>query len=264
MINLYGVCFKPYGKVYYYSFQKCKLKKDDKVIVSSDNGERIGTITKIISKNIENIDTEQIIRKATSKDILQEEKNKIDAEEALQKSQKLVTKYKLRMNILKAEYSLDRKKLQFNFLAEERIDFRELAKALASIYKVRIELHQIGVRDKAQEVGGIGQCGRALCCKSFLKEISSISINTVKNQNIAINPSKINGQCGRLLCCLTYENEEYTKCQKCLPKIGENVKTVYGIGKVISVDILNKTYKVDIDGTKKEIKVIQSEKCSIE
>lgn len=261
MRKVYGLSLKPNSKIYYYSFSE-RLEENEKVIIDSDNGEQIANVVKLIKNPGKDLIIKEIVRKATKKDLEQDKKNRIDAQKAVDKAKELVLKHNLSMNILKAEYTLDRSKLQFNFLADERVDFRELAKSLAAIYKVRIELHQIGVRDKAREIGGIGQCGRCLCCKGFLKDIGSISINSVKNQNIAINPSKINGQCGRLLCCLTYEDDEYTKCQKGMPHVGEIVNTEYGNGKVISVDILNRTYKVDINGNKKEIRLSECEKCS--
>ena len=150
---------------------------------------------------------------------------------------------------------IKKKQLLFNFIADERVDFRELAKRLAGMYKTRIELRQIGARDKARNICGIGQCGRTLCCSTFLNHIDSVTMNMAKNQNIALNPSKINGQCGRLLCCLTYEDEEYARCQNGMPSVGQTVKTDDGSGKVISVDILKRKYKVDIDGNIKEIEL---------
>ena len=151
-----------------------------------------------------------------------------------------------------ASFTLDRKQLTFNFVADERIDFRNLVKSIAAKYKTRIELHQLGVRDKSKEIGGIGQCGRELCCSSFLNGLETISINMAKNQNIALNPSKINGACGRLLCCLSYEDDVYTDHRKQLPKVGEVVKTEKGEGKVTNLDVLNKKYYVMIDGEKIE------------
>ncbi len=152
------------------------------------------------------------------------------------------------MTVVDCRYTFDRNQLLFRFLSDSRIDFRDLARELASIYKTRIELRQIGARDKAREVGGCGQCGRSLCCAGFLKDLDTVSINMAKNQGIALNPTKINGVCGRLMCCLKYENDNYVECGKCLPKVGSTVDTDSGKGKVISVDILNKTYKVDVDG----------------
>ena len=150
------------------------------------------------------------------------------------------------MYILDASYTFDRSQLIFKFIANDRVDFRKLAKELASMYKTRIELRQVGVRDKAREIGGCGQCGQPLCCARFLKDMDLVSINMAKNQNIALNPSKINGVCGRLLCCLKYEDENYKECRKCLPKLGSKVMTEKGEGKVISVDVLKKQYEVDI------------------
>ena len=141
---------------------------------------------------------------------------------------------------------LTRDKLIFRFLADNRIDFRDLVKELASIYKVRIELRQIGVRDKAKEIGGYGPCGLKLCCARFLKDLNAVSINMAKNQNIALNPNKINGVCGRLMCCLKYEDETYTKCKNNMLKIGDKINTEYGEGTIINVDILKQKYTVNI------------------
>ena len=149
--------------------------------------------------------------------------------------------------LFRSEFTLDRSQLIFKFISENRIDFRTLVKQLASIYKTRIELRQVGVRDKAKEVGGIGACGCKLCCARFLHDLESVSINMAKNQNIALNPNKINGVCGRLLCCLKYEDECYRACRKCLPKVGDIVKTEKGMGQVISLNILKKSYKVDVE-----------------
>ena len=150
------------------------------------------------------------------------------------------------MNFVDAYYYFDRSQLVFSFLAEDRVDFRELAKKLASKYKTRIELRQVGVRDKAKKIGGLGPCGLFLCCNSFLTDFNSVSINMAKNQMLALNPSKINGICGRLLCCLGYENDTYTELKKDLPKIGLVADTSMGMGKVVSVDIFKKTYSVDL------------------
>ena len=150
------------------------------------------------------------------------------------------------MNIIDAYYYFDNSQLVFSFLSENRVDFRELAKKLASKYKTRIELRQIGVRDKAKKVGGLGPCGLFLCCNTFLNDFSSVSINMAKNQMLALNPSKINGMCGRLLCCLGYENDTYTALKKDLPKIGLVTDTPLGMGKVVSVDVFKKKYSVDL------------------
>ena len=150
------------------------------------------------------------------------------------------------MMILDANYTFNKGQLLFTFLADNRVDFRKLAKDLATKYKTRIELRQVGVRDKAKEIGGYGSCGQALCCSKFLTDFDSVSINMAKNQNIALNPTKINGVCGRLLCCLKYENECYKELNKTMPKINSKVKTEFGEGKVISIDPLNQSYRVEI------------------
>ncbi len=150
------------------------------------------------------------------------------------------------MNILNSYFTFDRNQLVFNFIAEDRVDFRELAKKLAQKYKTRIELRQIGVRDKAKRVGGLGPCGLFLCCNSFLTDFNSVSINMAKNQFLALNPSKINGVCGRLLCCLGYENDVYTELKKDFPKLGSIIETEYGIGKIVEIDVFKRTYSVDL------------------
>ena len=165
------------------------------------------------------------------------------------------------MKFIDSSFTFDRRQLLFNFYADERIDFRELAKRLASVYKTRIELRQIGARDKAEQIGGIGVCGRLLCCTSNLKKLESVSMNMAKNQNLALNPSKINGCCGRLLCCLSYEDDEYVKCSKGMPSLGSKIQTENGEGQVINVDILNRKYKVMIGNEIKEI-ILEDEKVS--
>ena len=148
------------------------------------------------------------------------------------------------MKIVGAEYTLDRNELVFKFIADGRVDFRDLAKDLANRYKTRIELYQLGVRDKAKEVGGCGPCGIKLCCQRFSSNFTSVSINMAKNQNLSLNPTKINGVCGRLLCCLRYEDDSYKECRKCLPQIGKTVEIKEGKGKVVSLDVINKKYTV--------------------
>lgn len=241
-----GIKFKGTEKIYYFSPGDLSLTKGDKVIVESDLGEQVATVEIPFHEIEENTlkKLSSIKRLATDKDLIQYSKNNSDALVALKKARDIVEKSKLKMQLIGAEYTFDRNRLTFNFLADNRIDFRELVKELATEFKTRIELRQIGVRDKAKQVGGIGQCGRVLCCSSFLNDLDTVSINMAKNQNIALNPSKINGVCGRLLCCLKYEDETYKECRKCLPKIGSFVDTKEGQGKVISVDVLKNEYRV--------------------
>ena len=164
----------------------------------------------------------------------------------MHKCKELVSDYDLHMIMVDCKYTFDRNQLIFRFLSDSRIDFRDLARELASIYKTRIELRQIGARDKAREIGGCGQCGRPLCCAGFLRDLDTVSINMAKNQGIALNPTKINGACGRLMCCLKFEDSCYSECRKCLPNMGSQVETPSGKGKVVSLDIIGKKYKVDV------------------
>lgn len=249
MIKVVGVNFNDNKKMYYFLPGKIILKKNITVIVQTDRGLQFGkVVTDIIDIDENKISSplKPIIRIASKKDYYNHLKNIEDAKEALIKCKNIIEIEKLPMQVIDAEFTFDRSQLVFRFIADTRVDFRNVVKQLASIYKTRIELRQVGVRDKAKDVGGIGVCGCKLCCARFLKDLESVSINMAKNQNIALNPSKINGVCGRLLCCLKYEDEGYKECRKCLPKIGDKVLTEKGEGKVISLDILKKSYKVDV------------------
>lgn len=263
MSKIYGITLKSEGKVYYFNGEDLEIDVGKYVVVETEKGIQLGRVMYLADNNKVSIsidDMKKIIRESTEEDYNSYLKNLKDADKCLEKARALAKELNLNMNILDASYTLDRKQLLFNFIADERIDFRELAKKLAGIYKTRIELRQIGARDKAKTIGGVGACGRALCCSSFLSHIDSVTMNMAKNQNIALNPSKINGLCGRLLCCLTYEDEEYVKCGQGIPGVGQTVKTEFGKGKVIFVDILNRKYKVDIDGVIKEI-VLGCDEC---
>lgn len=224
---------------------KYKLKENVTVIVETENGLEFGKVIEPSVKVDNNEELNRIIRISTKRDYQNYKQNILDAKEALKKAKDIVQDLNLNMYVLDAYYNFERSKLFFRFLADARIDFRDLAKELASIYKTRIELRQIGIRDKAKETGGVGMCGRCLCCSKFLKDFDSVSISMVKNQNISLNPNKINGVCGRLLCCLKYEDENYKECRKCLPKVGSTVETKEGKGIVKDVDILNKKYRIE-------------------
>ena len=235
--------------VYYLSPNCLDLNKNDLVVIDSDNGLQLGTVVKTNYKEKEEnlvLPLKNVIRIATDEDIKNYEDNMKVNEEALNDAKKYSKELELDMNFVDAFYNLDRSQLVFTFLSDNRVDFRELAKKLAQKYKTRIELRQIGVRDKAKKVGGIGPCGLFLCCNSFLNDFNSVSINMAKNQFLALNPSKINGVCGRLLCCLDYENDVYTELKKDLPKIGMIADTPMGMGKVVSVDVFKRTYSVDL------------------
>lgn len=250
MIDVVGVEFKDNGRIYYFSPNGLDLNKNVNVVVETERGLQFGKVVaenRKMKKDDLNLPLKKVLRKTTKEDYLAYKKNSSDSKKAFKKCKELIKKYDLKMNLIDASFTLDRKQLLFHFTADERIDFRKLARDLATIYKTRIELRQIGVRDKAREIGGIGPCGRLLCCTRFLYYFDSVSINMAKNQSLALNPNKISGSCGRLLCCLTYENEEYSKARQGLPEIGDTIKTKEGEGKVISVDILNKKYKVEIE-----------------
>jgi len=259
MVKVVGVVFKNKGRIYYFSPNYLDLKLNDAVIVETEKGLQFGNI-KMNEKDIPNDQIKgslkKVIKKASKKDIKFNETNEKEERRAIYKCQKIANSYDLKMKIIDAHYTFDRYKLVFKFVADNRIDFRELAKKLASIYKTRIELMQVGVRDKAKEIGGYGQCGRQLCCHKFLNDIESVSISMAKNQNIALNPTKINGVCGRLLCCLKYEDECYKDLRQGLPKVGKKVQTEQGEGKVISIDVLKGTYRVNIP----EVGIVELEK----
>ena len=186
------------------------------------------------------------VRVATDKDIEQYEKNIAESSSVLAFARNKALEFNLEMRFISSFYTLDRKQLFISYVADSRVDFRELAKTLAQKYKTRIELRQIGVRDRAKKIGGLGPCGLFLCCNRFLTEFVSVSINMAKNQFLTLNPSKINGLCGRLLCCLNYEDEVYTGLKKDLPAIGVLIETKEGLGKVVEVNVFKKTYKVEI------------------
>ena len=258
MSNIYGITLKSEGKIYYFNGQNMEIANDTNVVVNTEKGIQFGKVIHKIDEKKVKISIEEmktIERIATDEDYENYINNVGQAKKALDKAREFVKELELDMNILDAVYTLDKKQLLFNFIADERVDFRELAKKLASVYKTRIELRQIGARDKARTISGLGVCGRELCCSSFLTHIDSVTMNMAKNQNIALNPTKINGNCGRLLCCLSYEDEEYVRCQKGMPSVGQTIKTDFGSGKVISVDILKRKYKVDIDGVIREIEL---------
>ena len=258
MSNIYGVVLKDEGKVYYFNGLDLIIDNNEHVVVNTEKGIQLGKVVQKVDEKKIKIsidDLKTIERIATEEDDDVYLKNLAAADKALSKAREIVKELELNMNILDVSYTLDKKQLLFNFVADERVDFRDLAKKLASIYKTRIELRQIGARDKARMICGLGQCGRPLCCSTFLSHIDSVTMNMAKNQNIALNPNKINGACGRLLCCLTYEDEEYSRCQKGMPSVGQTVKSDYGLGKVVFVDILNRKYKIDVDGVIREIEL---------
>jgi cell fate regulator YaaT (PSP1 superfamily) len=253
MKKVIGVSFADSKKIYYFLPNKLELNKDDSVIVTTEIGEQFAkVVTDIIDVDEKKLKMElkNIDRKATQKDIAANNKNKKDSLKALDDAIKIASELELDMQLLNASFTFDRKQLLITFLADSRIDFRDLVKKLAAIYKTRIELRQIGVRDKAKAVGGYGLCGRELCCSTFLRDLNSVSINMAKNQNLALNPQKINGVCGRLMCCLSYENDNYSVYKKGLPKVGDKVVSNGETGKIITVDVFNRVCKMETADSK--------------
>ena len=246
-VTIIGIKFKELGKIYFFDPKGEKFEKGDNVIVETALGEEFTEVivpNKEISKNKLVASLKPIVRKASLKDKKHNEENKRKEKEALANLTKLIKKYKLEMNLKEAKYTFDNSKLLFYFTAEGRIDFRDLVKELASIYKTRIELRQIGVRDEVKQIGGNGICGRELCCCTFLENFDTVSIKMAKEQNIALSSSKISGNCGRLMCCLKYEHEVYDEKLKRLPKIGAIVKTLDGEGTVDGIETLKEKIRV--------------------
>ena len=246
-IKLASVNFKSAGKIYYFS-TNLKLKKDDRVVVETARGLELGEISQELKDISEfNLDTElkKIVRKATKKDIENYQKNVRDAKQALVTCKEIVSRYDVNMQLTNCEYTLDKAKVIFMYTSDDRVDFRELLKELAVVFKCRIELRQIGPRDKAKVIGGIGTCGLPLCCSTLLGEFNGVSINMAKNQMLAINIEKISGACGRLMCCLKYEDEIYSLEKERFPKIGSHVKYQDKDVKVIGLNVINDLVKIE-------------------
>ena len=248
MIDVVAVNVQFMNNIYFLSPNSLDLKRGDIVVFEHDNGLLIGNVLKVYKEKSENLvlPLNKVLHIADKSDLSKAQKNHDISQKALIDAKKISSSLGLDMNFIDSFYYFDCSQLVFLFLSETRVDFRELAKKLAAKYKTRIELRQVGVRDKAKIVGGLGPCGLFLCCHSFLNDFNSVSINMAKNQMLALNPSKINGICGRLLCCLSYENDVYTDLKKGLPKIGFAMDTPLGIGKVVSLDVFKRTYSVDL------------------
>ena len=260
MTNVIGVRFRRAGKVYYFSPGKLNIQKDDHVIVETARGVEYGHVV-IGMKEVEDDKVIQpikpVIRLATVQDDAQEEGNREKEREAFQICLEKIRKHKLDMKLIDAEYTFDNNKVLFYFTADGRIDFRELVKDLASVFKTRIELRQIGVRDETKILGGIGICGRPLCCHTHQSEFLPVSIKMAKEQNLSLNPTKISGVCGRLMCCLKHEEETYEELNSRLPGVGDHVTARDGSkGEVSSVNVLRQLVKVivTLDNEEKEIR----------
>ena len=232
------VRFKINPKKYSFINLNSPLSRGDNVIVETSVGQSFGVVEEVKDKADEGRELKKVIRKATLEDEKKNQENIAKEKQAIQKTKELVEGLKLDMNIVNAEYSFDGSKLLIDFVSEDRVDFRDLVKSLASALHTRIELHQIGIRDEARMVGGIGSCGRVCCCASHLKDFEKVSIKMAKVQNLSLNPTKISGACGRLMCCLAYENEYYSEVYAKMPKMNSEVKTKDGVGVVVYQDML--------------------------
>ena len=259
MIKIVGVRFRKAGKIYYFDPAGIEIETGTHVIVETARGIEFGTVM-IPPREMEEDGVVQplkpVIRIATEADEITEQKNKEKEKEAFQICLEKIAKHKLEMKLVEAEYTFDNNKLLFYFTADGRIDFRELVKDLASVFRTRIELRQIGVRDETKILGGIGICGRPLCCSTYLSEFIPVSIKMAKEQNLSLNPTKISGVCGRLMCCLKNEEETYEYLNSRLPNVGDYVTTIEGLkGEVQSVSVLRQLVKVIVEvNDEKEIR----------
>ena len=247
MKNIVGIRFRRLGKIYFFNPQYLILKKDDMVIVDTDEGEEIGKVaipSRAIDEEKVQKELKRVIRIANERDLKRYQECQRNEKEAFIYCNKKIKEYGLKMNLTDVEFKFNNSKVLFYFTADGRVDFRELVKDLAAMYRTRIELRQIGVRDEIKRLGGNGVCGRQLCCCSFLSDFEAVSIKMAKDQNLSLNPSKISGNCGRLMCCLKYEDEVYQEKMERLPHIGAIVKTPDGVGEVESVETLAERIKV--------------------
>jgi len=251
MYTVVGVSFKKTGKIYYFDPGNIELEAGDFVIVETARGIEYGKVVvgkKEVTEEEIVAPLKDVMRKATLKDKEKHEENQRLEKEAYDICLKKIDKHGLPMKLIDVEYTFDHNKIIFYFTADGRVDFRELVKDLARVFKTRIELRQIGVRDEAKMVGGLGPCGRPICCATFLRDFQPISIKMAKKQDLSLNPAKISGLCGRLMCCLEYESKTYKKLKEIMPNVGETVDLEIGEGEIVDRNLVKKTIKVDIGG----------------
>jgi cell fate regulator YaaT (PSP1 superfamily) len=250
MKTIIGVRFADVGKVYYFDPGELKLAAGDNVIVETARGVEFGDVVlgpKEVKEESLTKPLKKVIKKADEKDFKKLDKNRQRQEEAFRVCEEKIEKHNMKMKLIDVEYTFDGGKIIFYFTAEGRVDFRELVKDLASVFKTRIELRQIGVRDEAKKVGGLGPCGRPVCCCSFLGDFAPVSIKMAKEQNLSLSPTKISGLCGRLMCCLNYENEFYKEMRKKMPRMGAKVKTPDGMAEVVDTNSLSEKVRAKIE-----------------
>ncbi|MDF2520672.1 MAG: stage 0 sporulation protein [Clostridia bacterium] len=260
MVKTVGVRFKKAGKIYYFDPGDIDIKLEDNVIVETIRGIEFGEVVLEVREVPEDqivAPLKKVLRVATEEDkkIYQENKNK--EKDALAICLQKIQQHNLEMKLIDVEYTFDNNKIIFYFTADGRVDFRELVKDLASVFKTRIELRQIGVRDESKMIGGVGPCGRALCCSSFLGDFAPVSIKMAKEQSLSLNPAKISGICGRLMCCLKYEQEAYEYARRIVPKVGSIVDTPEGKGEVVDNNILKEQVKVMLELQENNIRVVK-------
>ncbi len=271
-IEVIGVRFKEVGKVYYFDPEGEKYSIGDKVIVETSRGTECGEVAaanRFVAEEKVVMPLKKVLRFATAEDLRHVEDNKVLEKQAFEKCLVKIAEHGLDMKLVDVEYTFDNSKVIFYFTADGRVDFRELVKDLASVFRTRIELRQIGVRDEAKMMGGLGICGRPFCCSQFLGEFAPVSVKMAKEQGLSLNPTKISGTCGRLMCCLKYEQDGYEELMRTTPRVGSVVKTPEGTGTVIDVNLMTGNLNVKMDDApegapktfhKSEVKRIRSER----
>lgn len=257
MIKVVGVRFRQAGKIYYFDPVDLVIHQNDHVVVETVRGVEYGHValpTRFVREDEVVLPLKRVVRIAASEDSEQMKKNQDAAKKAMQICHEKVRSHALEMKLVDVEYTFDRNKIIFYFTADGRVDFRELVRDLAAVFRTRIELRQIGVRDEAKLLGGIGPCGRILCCSSFLGDFEPVSIKMAKDQSLSLNPAKISGLCGRLMCCLKFENDSYDEAKVVIPDIGEKVHTPDGNGHVVVLNLLERRVQVELldSGTRVE------------
>ena len=275
MKKVVGVRFKHANKTYYFDPNGIDVEIGDKVVVETARGMELGTEIfkdKELSKK-HDMEVKPILRMANERDLANQNRSKSEKAEAMRLCKEKIKSHDLDMKLVDVEYTLDNSKIIFYFTSDGRVDFRELVKDLAAIFRIRIELRQIGVRDEAKMIGGIGSCGRSLCCSKWLNEFQPVSIKMAKTQNLSLNPAKISGICGRLMCCLNYENDNYLEAAKEMPTVGETIKTKDGMAVVLDVNVLENIIRAKIETkdkrnivevktySKEEVKRMGKRKC---
>lgn len=264
MTKVIGVRFKANGKSYYFSPGELELQQGDHVIVETARGTECGEV----AKGPHNVPDSSIVkplktvtRMADAVDVRRMQQNRADEKRAFSVCEERIAKHKLDMKLVDVEYTLDRNKILFYFTADGRIDFRDLVKDLAGVFRTRIELRQIGVRDESKMLGGLGICGQPFCCSRFLRDFQPVSIKMAKEQGLSLNPAKISGSCGRLMCCLAYEQPAYEYLNRITPGVGSIVKTPEGVGAVVETNVISGTLRVRMDPPATGFKTFHKDEC---